>query len=268
MSIQTILFPTDFSELANHALDEAIDFSLASGAHLVVYHVFHRPSGEVLPGSLAGKESEVEREFKLLKQAHPALDKVNYSFEKKLGLFTPNILEALDEYKVDLIIMATKGARGFGELWGSKTADIVKKVHVPVIVIPGDTTLKEVDKIALAYDYKSQEAPEKLSSLAETAKLLNASVDVVSVNSNGTAEAGEKERIMSQIDHELENVSHQFSYTHHKNIEEGLLTYSKKQNIGLICVIPHSYNFITELFHDSLTQSMIFHSKIPLLVIK
>ena len=269
MRIKTILFPTDFSERAHKALKQAIRFSQAGGIHLTIYHAYHRPSkDEKNYHSLAEKEKDIERQFDTLKKANPGLKEIGHSFRKELGISTERIIEIAASKDVDMIFMATKGANGFGELLGSKTAAIVKKVHLPVMVIPDGTTLDRVGTLALAYDYKREIERGTLDALTQTAEVLNADVDVVSINIVERTMSEDMMKIKKQVKSELESIPHSLSYFHNDDVEDGIMDYCHKKNIGVIGVIPHSYNFLTELFHDSLTQKMVFHSDIPLLVIK
>ena len=269
MRIKTILFPTDFSERAHKALKQAIRFSKAGGNHLMIYHAYHRPSkDEKKYHSLEEKEKDIERQFEALKKANPALEEIDHSFRKELGISTEKVIDIAASEDIDMIIMATKGANGFGELWGSKTAAIVKKVDLPVMVIPDNTTLDNVNTMALAYDYKRDIERGTLDVLVQTAEVLSADVDVVSINIVERTMSEDMMKIKKQVKSELESIPQSFSYFHNDDVEDGIMDYCHKKDIGMIGVIPHSYNFLAELFHDSLTQKMVFHSDIPLLVIK
>ena len=269
MAIKTILFPTDFSIRSKKALQQAISFVKDSAIELVIYHVYHRPSiDDEKSRSLEEKEKSVEHAFNNLKRAYPDLAQVNYTFRKELGISTEKIIEMAGQVSADMIIMATKGAKGFGELWGSKTELIVENVDVPVLVIPDNTSLEDIDRIALAYDYRITISTSILETLVAIAEHLEANVDVISINLDERSLSEEKTTVRHQLKKQLENIPHTFSYTHHANVEEGILQYCHNNGIDMICIMPKSYGFIEELFHESLTKKMVFHSDIPLLVIK
>ncbi|TRX60669.1 universal stress protein [Fulvivirga sp. M361] len=268
MKINTILFPTDFSQGANLALKEAIYFAKQAKAHLEVLHVYHRPVNGERFKSLKDKEKDVELEFEALKKNHPALSEISYSFKKELGISVDRIIEIVNEGNIDMLIMVTKGARGFGELWGSKTASIIQKVDVPVIVIPNKASLHNIKTIGLAYDYSRKGPTRTLNSLVNTSELLKANLAIITVNLKERFIDAERQQVKEQMIDELHDIPYSFSYSYHDDVEEGLMTYCNQHNIGLLCIVPHTYNFIAELFHESLTQKMVFHSTIPLLVIR
>ncbi len=45
--MKNILFPTDFSDNANHALKYAVDFALKTGSNLVILNCYAMPSSTV-----------------------------------------------------------------------------------------------------------------------------------------------------------------------------------------------------------------------------
>lgn len=269
MAIQTILFPTDFSDRSKKALQQAICFVKGSSMELIIYHVYHRPSvDDDKTASLEEKEKSVEKAFNNLKRVYPELADVNHTFRKELGISTDNIIAMAGKANADMIIMATKGAKGFGELWGSKTEKIVENVKIPVLVIPDNTSLEDIDRIGLAYDYRITISTDILANIVATAERLKANVDIISINLDERSLSEEKANVRLDLKKQLESIPHTFSYTHHTNVEEGIMQYCHNNGIDMICILPKSYNFIEELFHESLTKKMIFHSDIPLLVIK
>ena len=269
MAINTILFPTDFSQRSKRALRQAISFVEGSEMALIIYHVYHRPGlDDEKSYSLEDKEKSVDNAFNNLKRACPELAEVNHSFRKELGISTDNIIDMVGKANADLIIMATKGAKGFGELWGSKTSLIVKNVDIPVLVIPDDTRLDNIDRIGLAYDYRLEIDTAILETLVATAERLKANVDVIGINLDERSLDEDKAKARDLLEKQLEKIPHAFSYTHHADVEEGIMQYCHHHNINMISIIPKSYGFLEELFHKSLTQKMVFHSDIPLLVFK
>ena len=268
MEIKTILFPTDFSERAHKALKEAIYFSHSTGAHLEILHVYHHPVADERYHSLDELEKDIDLNFEALKKANPELSEISYSFKRELGISVETIIETAEKDEIDMILMATKGARGFGELWGSKTASIVQKVNIPIIVIPKNSSLRNIKTVGLAYDYSKKSSTGELHWLVNTSEMLKADVAVITVDMKEGVLSEQKKKVKRQVIDHLEDIPYSFNYSHHEDVEEGLMTYCHQNDIGLLCIIPHTYNFIEELFHESLTQKMVFHSDIPLLVIK
>lgn len=274
MEKKTILFPTDFSEMAEFALKEAVEFGKNLKAFkLIIYHVYHRPvvegsSAEIITSSLIGARKAIEKNFDILVSRHPELKTIDYEFRMELGLSVDNILNFTKNEKVDIIIMATEGARGFGELWGTKTASILQSVDIPVLVLTPNTSLLNIHKIGLACDYSENTDFKSLGVLGEIAENLNLKIEVITLNRSEKSLTAPEKLNREGMLHLLERVPSTFSFTNHENVEEGIVEYCVANDIGLIAILPKHYNFIEDLFHESLIEKMAFHSPIPLLVLK
>ncbi|MBV6646044.1 MAG: universal stress protein [Cyclobacteriaceae bacterium] len=272
-AIKTILFPTDFSPRANEALAQATIFAHFFDAKLLVYHAYHRPPSnrvgkEQIDRDLVYQESRIEFKFKELLGHTEGLSKLNHEFRKELRLSTEGIIHCAENEEIDLIIMATKGAKGFGELWGTKTAKIVQEVDIPVLVIPDHTTLKDIGKIGLFCDYSAEADYHTLDFLLEIAETRELDIDVVTLNRDEKVMTSHQKAYRQLVRRKLESVPTTFNITFSSHIDQGIIDYSKTNEIGLITILPKNYSFIEHVFHESLTQKMTFHSPIPLLVLK
>ncbi|WP_020531303.1 universal stress protein [Flexithrix dorotheae] len=264
---KNILVPTDFSERAHNALDQAIYLGKKIKGKLIIYHVYHRP---VEDGGLklSEKEKRIDKQFEELKKIHPGLSGIPYEFKKELGISLNKFVEVIKREAIDLIVMATKGAKSFDVLWGTKTAKVIKQATMPVFVIPDNTSLINLKNVCLACDFSTSTDYHQLELLIDLAKKLELTINVVTLNRN--------ERVMTirELEHrekvirKLESVKTNFHFTYHHNLEDGLVNYCLHNGINLIAILPKSYFFIERLFHESLTEKMTFRSPIPLVVLK
>ncbi|MGK7390117.1 MAG: universal stress protein [Candidatus Cyclobacteriaceae bacterium M2_1C_046] len=267
-----ILFPIDFSELSKKALLQAIDFCKKTDAHLIIFHVYHRPVGKGNAASdklkLNRTKELVEKGFEKLSNTISELKQVSHEFKKTLGIFDENLVEAVKKENVDLVIMATKGAVGFGELWGTKTAKVIKMIDVPVIILPDRSELQEISKVGLACDYSESTDYASVEFVGRLAEQLKLDVNVVTLNRVEKSMTREELHNREQVLEYLKDVPHSFNFTSHRNIQEGLVDYCKAKNLSMLAILPKSYSFLERLFHDSLTQQMAFQCPVPLLVLK
>jgi nucleotide-binding universal stress UspA family protein len=261
--MKTILFPTDFSERANKALAEALSIISRFDAKLIIFHVYHRPENNLL--ALEGK---IDLQFKKLLEDNNWLSNVKHEFHKELGISTEIIPKYANDIKADLIIMATKGANGFDELWGTKTAAIVKKVKVPILVIPDHTSLKDIGKCGLVCDYSKETNYHALDFLITFLEDQRLDTEIITLNRREKIMTHEEKGNRMLVRKKLESVPAAFNFTFHNNVDKGIIDYCQSNGIGLIAILPKSYSFIRQLFHESLTEKMIFRSPIPLLILK
>ena len=146
MDIKKVLWPTDFSSSAHAALDYVKSLSQNYNAEVHVVHVFEDiMHHESWYGEFGEKriESFVE---KAQKRAKERLDQICERHLEGCPLFIKHvavgdpaavILNLIEQEKVDLVVMATKGKSGqFG--FGSVTERVMKNSPVPVTTIPAE----------------------------------------------------------------------------------------------------------------------------------
>lgn len=263
------LVPVDFSERADNAVQQAIQLASKMNGEIIFFHAYHRPvSGEGFSHSLSETEKMIDDNFKNLLKRHAALKNIPHEFRKELGVSVDKIVELTEKESIDLLVMATKGAKGVDELWGTKTAKIVKMVEVPVLVIPDNTTLDHLKKLSLACDYSIPTHDKHISFLLDMADQFGLLIDVVTLNRDEKTMTKKEVENRQSLVKQLEKVEASFSHTEHSNIEQGIIAYGKANQIDMIAIMPKSYSYIERLFRESITDKMTFHSPIPLLILK
>jgi len=265
---KTILVPTDFTDRANNALDQAIHLAEKTTSKLVIYHFYHRPIVDRdADCALAELEEKIEFKFQNLLRVLPDLKHVPYEFKKVIGTTVEKITGRVNTGGVDMLVMATKGAKGLNEIWGTKTAKIVKMIQKPVFVIPDNTSLKNLNKVALACDYSLKTNYDALTTLTDLAEYLDFSIDVVTLNREEKTMTKTEHKHRNQMIELMGNVKASFNFTQHPHIDKGIMAYAKENDIDAVVILSKNYSFIESLFHESLTDKMVFNSPIPLMVI-
>lgn len=274
-SIKTILFPTDFSYRANRALGEVVAFAEKLNAHIVVCHFYFRPVPDnslyidVDNKLLRERERRIDQEFKLLQDFFPALSSNHVKFVKIFGSLTENINEQIQKYKADMIAMATKGAKGFDEFFGSKTSRVAHIVNVPVLALPDNTTLKNISHFGLATDYHEDTDMKSVMKLKDLVSDTKSKLTIVSVNKSADHQLSTNSEKLAKLLHKsLSPLAHEFDYTVHKDIAHGVIEFCKEKSIDIVCVIPSKRSFLEEMFHESVTRRLTHLVPLPLLILK
>lgn len=143
IKIERILFPTDFSACAKHALKYALDFASERGAKLYILHVIPKLNVPVGTGGLTFPVSklydDMEREAK--KNIHHLVPKrflEKIKVENIIVRGTPfqEIIKAARKYDIDLITIATHGRTGLSHaLFGSTAEKVVRTAPCPVLCV-------------------------------------------------------------------------------------------------------------------------------------
>lgn len=134
ITLQKILFVTDFSEPARYAQQHAIQLAERFGAAL---HVLHAVSDDVFVPApdLAEQWLHAEME-RARKQLSADLGTVKAVVEVRQGNAVQEILKYADEQQIDLIVIGTHGRTGLSRLLlGSIAEKVVRLARCPVMTI-------------------------------------------------------------------------------------------------------------------------------------
>ncbi|MEP7111287.1 MAG: universal stress protein [Ferruginibacter sp.] len=278
--MKKLLVPTDFSSCANNAVDFAVKSAKIHPVEITLLHAFE------LLGDTYTDYMGVNKEYNQsqLNEVHKKLELLAGSINESEGVITDpyvytgtikeSILHVTNEKNIDLIVMGTSGASGIREkLWGSKTADIIGKSHVPVMAIPFEYKWKKPAKILLATNHFENE-PVILDLLFELAALYMAQVHVVVFTDEDDDSAVtflEYKRKTPEYEKRLKDkykmdtlvVTNLLG----KTFEETLEDYITQNEIDILAMVTYKRSFPDRIFHPSMTKRMAYHTKISLLAI-
>lgn len=150
--VSRILVPHDGAEMADKALDKAIEFAKALKAEMVIVHIiddrFVPPSATL--GFISDRTSLEDAKFqlikilktgseKMLKDRLAKIEKAGIKAEFVLGVGSPSaeIVRIAGEMKADLIIIGSRQLKG-GEkikILGSVARKVSEIAHCPVMII-------------------------------------------------------------------------------------------------------------------------------------
>ena len=169
MATNIILVPTDFSKVADCAINHALKLAETLKTEVSLLHI-------------VGKEKEVdEAKLKLNKSAEllSANGKVVVNTLVRVGNIFDDIGKVADELKAQLIIMGTHGAKGFQHITGSYALKVITNSKVPFIVVQQRNIRESYSKIVLPLEL-AKETKQKISITISMAKYFNSKVFVFS----------------------------------------------------------------------------------------
>ncbi len=272
--ISKILIPTDFSTVANNALQYAIQLAKKTNASIHLLHVNNIPimdasfPNEVYQTYTAEIEDFAKNSFENLENLY--LNKSNLQFDKHTayGFVNDEIQEFAKNNKIDLIVLGTTGASGIQEiLIGSNAASVVAKAEIPVLVIPPTSTFTDIKKIVYASDFNEPEFPS-VSRLAFFANLYEAEVNVLHIKSFADNLFDAEHNFFSRNKENVEvNRWKIVKLPEGESIIDSINNFVETEHPNLIVMAKHNRSFFDRLFHRSLSKQMAYHTKIPLLVL-
>lgn len=272
--IKRILVPIDFSDCSINALKYATQLGQKLEiSELLIFHAFSAPASYSdlnisydLSDTVTQIEKEIEADFIKLPKKVPALSQMSYRTIKKDTYLEEGIMSICLQNPIDLIIMGTQGASGIDEvILGTNTHRIIRNQISPVLVIPEHATYQPIKNIALSSDYKSIMS-ELLTPLKDIRYAFGSNLHVIHVSDKGLLE-GEKASAAKTLENYLRDFPHQYHFIPDNNLEESLDRFGIEHNIDLLTIYPRKKGFFERIFGKSESKSIIFHSKLPLLVL-
>jgi nucleotide-binding universal stress UspA family protein len=281
--MKTILFPTDFSENAKHAIRYGYYLSRQIKADIVLCNAVIIPAEAPQAGLVVWPMEESDT---LLKDSTAELVKLKSFIEKsrnksgfqpairftnQSGILTDVVNQIIAHEKIDLVIIGTHGSSGLTTLLlGNHSRSMIDGVNSPLLLIPPAAKLSPVKKIAFATDFKNPEEDIKsIAALADLAKPLTAEILLTHIYENAD-KSPEFEQWIKQFVRELP-AKIDFSkikYTMYKSngAQSGLEWLCDNGDIDILAMMHRSHTFIDSLFRGSQTQKIAGQIPIPLLV--
>jgi nucleotide-binding universal stress UspA family protein len=134
----SVLLPTDGSERAERAVRVGVEQAAQFGATV---HALHVIDSRFRPTEYDPVVEKAERQAEAALEAverHGEAAGVPVELHLRRGVPHEEILDAVEAYGVDLVLMGTHGRRGLDRIasLGSVTERVVRSAPVPVLTIP------------------------------------------------------------------------------------------------------------------------------------
>lgn len=277
--MKTILVPTDFSDCANNALNVALEIAKIAPAEIVVVHVLEL--AETVYVDYTGPSvdfsgflrEQAEQEMMNLKSRVMAEHNILVKTVTYQSPVYESIIRAARDHNAVLIIAGTKGAGKLKEkLWGTHTATLIGKSHIPVLAIPKDYKWRKPVRIVLATSHfeKDQVSWETLSGIIE---LFATTLHVVVFTDE------KKDKAVTSVAHNWDiNRYREFLEQHYSypvvsehlygvGFEQTLEDYISLNDIDMLVMFTYKRGFLERILDPSKTKRMSYHTRIPLLAL-
>lgn len=142
-NVKKILFPTDFSDMANGALPAAVSFAKLYGATLHIVHVVENIfdiSGFYVPHLPADEMYENMKEYAEKELQNSLSERITDAVETATCILAGSPADQIVEYannnEIDIIVIASHGRSGLEHLFfGSVTEKVLRKCKCSILVV-------------------------------------------------------------------------------------------------------------------------------------
>lgn len=268
-----ILIPTDFSKCARAATDYAIEFAIQNKANITLLHTFilrytdnsYFIDFDLSLQEVAKKQLRIEKHRILEKFTE--LEKNQISTLCEIGGLVENIEIIEKKSSIDLVIMGTKGVTGWDEIFiGSKAASVVANCNLPILLIPENAKFKAASKFAfpIKLNEKLSDKQIKLINLfadkQSNFNLFHSYEDILDIDDEAEIKLLEYfKSIFPKANIELET-------QYEQSLIESVELYLEKIKADFVIAKKQQKNFLQRIFSVSVTESLTFHAKYPLLI--
>jgi len=272
--ISKILIPTDFSDVANNALQYAIELAKKNQAEIHVLYVKNIPimdnsfPNNVYQTYMIEVDEFTKKSFEDLTSNFLKNTEVKFKTHTAFGFIQDEIQDFSEKNEIDLIVLGTTGASGIQELLiGSNAASVAANSAIPVLIIPPTSNFEEIIHLVYATDYNEPEFPA-VSRLAYFASLYDADVSILHVKSDYDNFFDAEHNFFSRNKNAAEFKKWKIiKLPKDGSIIESINTFITNNHSNMIVMAKHNRNFFDKLFHISLSKKMAYHTKIPLLIL-
>lgn len=270
--MQTFLVPVDFSAASRNALTYAAQLAQKVQAQLVLFHAYMLPTpvSEVPYMMVTADELQKDNEALIAKDAAFVRDTfgINCSTIVRLGIASDEVKVLLQEVPADLVIMGMKGAGGFEKIIGSTTTNVVRKLNVPVLIIPHDAGFAEPRCIAYSSDFSYHKSFHLFDPLLKLAKFFQASIHILHIHLHHTSEHADVLAGKKEVENLFTGIPHDFVTVESASVTSGVNEFLAKNPCQMLVMVAHKHSFFERIFSKNHTAAMAYETHIPLLVLQ
>jgi len=272
--MKSFLVATDFSATSREAALYAANLAKLFGAEITLLHAYLLPTpvSEVPYMMISVEELQKDNE-KLAAELASSLSLqtgVTVNTLVNIGMPADEIVYQSREIGADLIFLGMRGENtGIDKFIGSTTAAVIRKSHIPVLVIPAGNTFSAISNITYATDYSYTMNSRCLKTMSTLMKKNPAArLHVVNIQRPGEIMTAEQVSGKVWLEPTLEELSHEYHTIENSSVEAGLETFLTKTTSQMLVMVAHKHSWWERLFSGSHTREMVYKAHIPLLVLQ
>ncbi|HRO42647.1 MAG TPA: universal stress protein [Flavipsychrobacter sp.] len=268
-----ILVATDFSDVADKAIDYACGLARDFRASVTVLHSFTIPvtfSDTPMPVMPVdeGKEIAKERMKEVVDNLQNTYPGILINSKIMFGDITDCIEEYAEEAKPWLIILGNSATED-APLWlGSNVLSALKNLKHTVVAIPPQCVYTKPEKLCFACDFKHIADHLQTENLLHLVTQTGAQLHVLNVDHNNKNFTAEWTLDHTELQEALSKLNPVYHFVEKENVEEGIQEFIEANQMDWLIIVSHQYSFFESLFHKSHTKAIMKMVNIPLLAMR
>lgn len=263
---------TDFSDIANNAVDYACQMASDSNMALTIVHsyivpiAFHENPMPVIPME-ESKQIAEEQISKLTTDLAVRYPQLEIKSELAYGDITDHLKDMTRENKPLAVVIGNSVSVDEGFWLGGNLLTVLKRLHCPVIAIPPAYKYKKPSSICFACDYHNVKSTLPAEEIIQLAQITGAGFHVLNIDHENKGFDADTPFESTELHNMLSELKPQYHYVDNEDTDEGIQEFVDANNMDWLMVMPHRHNFFESLFHKSHTKQIVRHAKVPLVAI-
>ena len=269
--MRTVLVPTDFSPEARNAAVHAAEIARLFNAKLLLFHAYLLPTpvSEVPYVMVTVDELQKDNELQLKKEAERLSLQFGLTVESlvRIGIPSDEVKVLTEEKQTDMIVMGMKGMGGLDKMIGSTTINAVRKVKVPVLIVPHDVPYRPIKVVTYASDLSYKISTRLFEPLFAILKAFNARLQIVHIHHHAEIKPSEeaaKTALLQLFDAQRPA----FDMVTNSSIMAGIREFMETHPTELLVMVSHKHTLLERLFTRDHTAQMAYKTNRPLLILQ
>ena len=285
IEMKTIAVLTNFSDRSENAARYALHLALKIKANILLFNSFLVPSDIAIGTHVAWPTGEYEEmqnysEEKLKRLCRKMEDEVknkysSLTFQPKITHLSDegtiaNCLNKLEEDKdIVLLVMGTHSADDLSTfLMGNNCRQVIDAAKLPLLVIPGNAAIKDIEIFAFATDITYSDVAY-IKALVTLAKQFSAEIMITNVNPDTPLDNEHDAAVhlfMNDVTNEVEYSKISYRSIPNTNVKKGLEWLIANNSFEVLVMVHRKSSFFEFFYKSSISKKMAACSSVPLLI--
>jgi nucleotide-binding universal stress UspA family protein len=272
--MENILAAVDFSTTSKNSAEYAANLARYFNGKLTLFHAYRIPvlnteAGYMPPLYDTKKEAEAEIK-KWVRQLREEFKDLDIDYVLEMGFAGDLIEEVAKDKDCDLIVvgLANQNSALKEYLVGSVSTKVAQNSLIPVLIVPEKVKYSRIKKISYACDFDKHLADsEVLMRVKYFCSLFDADLQILNVMRPTEEISVEKAETDSYVEEKLHSTKHDTFFIYDEAVDKGIIEFMDHHQTDILITSPKHHNFLHDLFIESKTKKLAFHSHVPVLTI-
>jgi Universal stress protein family len=268
--MRPIIVSTDFSTSAKQTIDYVCQFAAHEPVKIYLVHIYLMPASYSAEGvslstindSITSESEMLDAELKRVKALYP-----HVAIETQLleGNFFTTMQALVSSTNPEMVVMGAKSE--YSEIWhlGNIWQQTLLNLDCPVWVIPKDYQFKQIQQIALSFDYSRQLQKHQIVAIQQFLNFTGATLHIVFVK---TGAIGPDTMVNEALQSAFAGIAAKYHIIEDVDVIAGIAKFIKQHEIQNLIVAPHQHSLIHKLFNKSYSAQLALLNNVPVLAVR